>query len=298
MAIDPRIIQPLLRPAEAAVTNLNKIVGDTTTNIGKSVNGIVDSVKTNYDTITEKIRGINFGATKKKAAPTEVIVVNAQGLVKAKDLRVRIKVPNGYLGRFTNGSSTAYSGGELGPNGISGIIFPYTPTISYEHKADYSSANPMHSNFALYFYQRSSISPITITGKFTVQNEKDAAVYISTLHLLRSLTKMQSGGIGGDPNSGSPPPVCRLFAYGEFMLDNVPIVISSIRVELPDTVDYFTIDKSASTGYTKFGPTSVPTMSTLAVTCIPMYSRAEMQKFSVNGYLNNSPTSGRSRGFL
>ena len=170
---------------------------------------------------------------------------------------------------------------------MGGIIFPYTPTIAYEHKADYSNVPIMHSNFALNFYQRSYVTNISISGKFTVQNEYDAAVYLSTIHLLRALTKMRSGG---EDFSGSPPPVCRLDAYGDFMLKNVPVAISSFKFDLPDSVDYFT------TKDYPFGETSVPTLSTISLTLIPMYSRAEMQKFTVSGWLSDEAV--RKSGIL
>jgi hypothetical protein len=95
---------------------------------------------------------------------------------------------------------------------------------------------------------------------------------------------------GGEDNSGSPPPVCRLDAYGDFMLKNVPVAISNFKFELPDGVDYFTINEGP------FKQTSVPTISTISLTLIPMYSRAEMQKFKVTDWLNNEKT--RKDGYL
>jgi hypothetical protein len=207
---------------------------------------------------------------------------SAAGTTPAVDTRVRIKVPDDYLVNLTRGSRNEIFD-------TNGIVFPYTPSITYEQKADFSPLSPMHSNQPIYFYQRSSVTPITIQGKFTVQNEADAAVYLATVHLLRALTKMRSGNETG---AGSPPPVCRLFAYGPFMLDNVPISISNIRVELPESVDYFSVGKDI----TKFGTTAVPTVSTISVTCIPMYSRSEMQKFTVTDWLSND--SVRKSGLL
>jgi hypothetical protein len=48
-------------------------------------------------------------------------------------------------------------------------------------------------------------------------------------------------------------------------------------------VDYFTIFKDP-----RFGTTAVPVVSTIAISCIPMYSRNEMQKFSVAAYNDGS----------
>lgn len=207
----------------------------------------------------------------------EVNLTSASGEAFAVDTRVRIKVPSDYLpdSGLTEGSDSK----ELRNN--QGIVFPYTPQITYEHKADFAPMSPTHSNHPIYFYQKSSVSPINISGKFTVQNEKDAAIYLSTVHLLRSLTKMRTGNEEG---AGSPPPVCRLYAHGLFSLDNIPVSISNVRVELPESVDYFSIGQTID----KFGTTSVPTISTISVTCIPVFSRTEIQNFTVTGWLNDS----------
>lgn len=217
---------------------------------------------------------------------SNVVIRDANGAVQGEDLRVKIRVPSNYLTSSTSGINN-----EL--RKLGGIIFPYTPSISYEHKADYTSQTPTHSNFAVYSYKNSSISAITITGKITVQNDTDVGVYLSTVHLLRALTKMRSGGRTGDADSGAPPPVCRLDAYGDAMLANVPVAITSFRLELPDNVDYYNLGPEAVVIY---GQASVPTLSTITISCIPMYSRQEMQDYSVTDWLTNSQV--RKYGFL
>jgi hypothetical protein len=207
-----------------------------------------------------------FFKTGENKTPPDVNVRRSNGQLMAKESRVHIKVPPSYIaGVYTNRQ----------PNISKGIIFPYTPQISFEHKAEYTSSKTMHSNFQQQFYQNSSVGSISITGKFTVQNDDDAEIYLSTIHLLRSLTKMQTAN---DAFPGSPPPVCRLFAYGDYMLNNVPVTVASFRSDLPDNVDYY------ATGG-KFNGTMVPMMSTIVVNLLPMYSRAEQQKFSVKGWL-------------
>ena len=197
---------------------------------------------------------------------------------KGTDLRAKIRVPSSYLSSPRTES--------LKNN--QGILFPYTPNISFDVRADYAAVNPLHSNYGINFYQKSSIGDISIAGKFTVENEQDAKFFISTVHLLRALTKMR---FGGEPDSGSPPPVCRLDAYGELMIKNVPVAIKSFRIELNDNVDYFT-----STAEIFEDLHSVPTISTINITCVPMYSRDEMQKFTVNDYL--SFTGFKGKGYL
>jgi hypothetical protein len=240
-------------------------------NLGTSVSNLVQN---------SRLGSLLSGAMPSIPVPAIPTTTGINGKTDAPDLRVKIRVPSSYLKMTTSGSAKELS--TLG-----GIIFPYTPSISYEQKADYATATPIHSNFTQNFYQRSGISNISISGKFTVQNDKDAAVYLATVHLLRALTKMLSGA---EANSGAPPPVCRLDAYGDYMLSNVPVAIGSFRIELPEGVDYFT------TKTPTFGSASVPVISTIAITCVPMYSRAEMQKFTVNGWL--SDTKVRKSGIL
>jgi hypothetical protein len=201
----------------------------------------------------------------------------------AKDLRVKLRVPNEYL-----------KGPSAGPANIiqknGGILFPYTPTISMDNQAQYATQTPLHSIYPLNFYKNSTLSPITVSAKFTVQNEFEGAVLLGVIHLLRSLTKMK---FGNDPDAGSPPPVCRFDAYGDYMMYNVPVAISSWRHELPDSVDYIAVGRPGSP--TTYGRSMVPTMSTISLTMNVMYSRREMLAYNVKDWLSGSLA---RRGYL
>lgn len=266
----------------------SEVVG--TTAQDDAANSAATATKSVDGSLTERqgVPGVPSGAMPLQKQSAKVVIKDNKGNVKNADLRVKIRVPQDYLTSLTEGVSS-----ELASLG--GIVFPYTPIISFEHKADYASQAPMHSNFNLYFYQRSSISPITITGQFTVQNDADAGVYIATMHLLRALTKMRSGGATGDKDSGAPPPICKLDAYGDMMLNNVPVVVTSFKNDLVNTVDYYTIGKSPVSN-NPYPLTSVPVSSSISVTLNPMYSRAEMQKFSVSSWLNDINV--RKSGYL
>jgi hypothetical protein len=143
----------------------------------------------------------------------------------------------------------------------------------------------VHSNYTQYFYKNSQVGQISISGKFTVQNEKEGKVWLGIVHLLRSLTKMRWGN---DADAGSPPPVCRLEAYGDFMLRNVPVVIANFKFDLPDNVDYMAVKG-------EYKNTLVPTISTLSISLNVMYSRREMQEYSVDKWIQGNL---RGQGYL
>lgn len=284
--------QQIAAAADVPVTNMSEsdieaelrqqtseVVGENTLpSLGSIATSAINGIQSAIGSAAGLFGKALFGAIAPKIAAAQVSFKNVQGDVIAEDLRVKIRVPQNYWSNITAGPN-----GEL--YNLSGIIFPYTPSISYEQKAEYATLNPLHSNFALYFYKNSSVSPIKISGKFTVQNDKDAALYLATTHLLRALTKMRTGGVSVDGLSGSPPPVCRLDAYGDLQFKNVPVVIQSFAIELPDNVDYYTVGKT-NNAVTAYGRASVPIISTISVTCMPMYSRQEMQKFNVDDYVN------------
>lgn len=199
---------------------------------------------------------------------------------EAKDLRAILRVPPSYLTSYTDSARVLKDFG--------GIVFPYTPTISFEHQANYSGVNPLHSNYTQYFYKNSSVGGINVTAKFTVQNENDGVVLLGVIHLLRALTRMK---FGPDKDSGAPPPVCRFQAYGDFMLQNVPVTVASFRHELPDSVDYIAVGKTNKT----FGPNLVPIISTITLTLNPTWSRSEMMAAGVDDWLKGSQ---RAKGYL
>lgn len=235
----------------------------------------INSPRIDFGMESVRLNGLPPGAQPKQPPPPEVITRDIFGNNLGEDMRTILRVPPKYISLLTEGGLNK----ELAELG--GIVWPYTPQIQYELKADYSTVTPTHSNFPIHFYQKSSVGNITITGKYTVQNIEEAKVYISTKFLIQALIKMRYGGLTGDPDSGSPPPICRLDAYGDMMLRNVPVAVTQSRIELPDNVDYFTFP-----GNGIYGPTAVPVISSINVVCIPIYSRGEMQDFSVTKFLD------------
>lgn len=176
----------------------------------------------------------------------------------------------------SNAASLIYSGITSALKSHGGILFPYTPVITYDNKANYSEQNVMHSNYTQYFYKNSAVSSIKVDGRFTVQNPDEGIMLLATIHLLRSLTKMR---FGNDPLAGSPPPICRFDAYGDYMLKNIPVSVASFSHSLPDNVDYISVGNRA---------TLVPVLSTISIELNVMYSRQEMFDHNVPEWISGN----------
>lgn len=248
---------------------------------GNLLSKVGDAAKTAVTDAGDFVSGLRVKiSSEPPMAPPATTEVTDSTKVSTQDTRVKLIAPPAYVStKLTNFT------------GFPGIIFPYTTAVNQEYTASYANLNVTHSNYTQYFYKNSSPGPITLTSKFTVQNEEDACVYLSTVHLLRALTKMQ---FGNDSNAGSPPPVCKLMAYGTYMFDNVPVVINTFRLELPDNVDYFTTDNYKEL----FGVSSVPVFSSISLTLFPIYSRREMQEATVRGWLTPGDAGQRYSGYV
>ena len=171
----------------------------------------------------------------------------------------------------------------------SGVVFPYTPSITVQHNATYGMTKLTHSNYASYFYEGSDVSAITIASDFTVQSEEEGKYVLAAMTFFRSCTKMWFG-TQTQPLAGNPPPMVFLNGYGRLYFPNVPCVITGFTHTMPAEVDYLEVKHSADElnpygkmktgGVTKTqsemltnAATRVPTSSTMSITVQPVYSR-------------------------
>ena len=134
------------------------------------------------------------------------------------------------------------SGGILEPlRKTNGMVFPYQPTISYQQDVTYSSIDLVHTNQELYAFTRSNAVKLVISGQFSAQNQTEGSYALACIHFLRTVTKMW---FGASPNPGTPPPVLLFDAYGQYMFNQLPVIVTSFTVGLPNDVDYVPINLS------------------------------------------------------
>ena len=119
-----------------------------------------------------------------------------------------------------------------------GVIWPYTPQISVQHNANYTSAQLTHSNYPAHFYNNSEVADIQISGEYTVQSVADGQYLMAAVYFFRSATKMF---FGQGANVGNPPPIVFLDGYGSHYFPHVPCVITSFQHVLPNEADYIQV---------------------------------------------------------
>jgi hypothetical protein len=222
------------------------------------------------------------------------------------DWRVRLNFPTAAGSAFASGEASIMA--PLFRDGMNALIFPFTPTVTMTHTANYNSLDVTHSNYPFLSYQNSKVEQITITGEFYCETGVDAAYWIAAVHYLRSVTKMAFGDSGAD--AGQPPPVLKLNGYGDYVFNNLPVVVKSFTVEMPNDVDYISsgiwvgntprVDDNgnpypaAKTGY-------APTKSTITVVVLPIYSRTQQREFNLGEFVRGSYVlgpSGSTTGYI
>ena len=118
-----------------------------------------------------------------------------------------------------------------------GVVFPYLPTISMSHAANYDATDLAHTNYKIYQYKNSNVGDISIQAEFTAQDTNEANYLLATMHFFKCVTKMFYGR-DEDPRAGTPPPLVYLSGYGAFQFDYHPVAITSFTYTLPNDVDY------------------------------------------------------------
>ena len=149
-----------------------------------------------------------------------------------EDWRFRIGLMPGSEVLYKDGNTSSILAPLLATDGV---IFPYTPNVMVNHRANYDKISPVHSNYPTYFYQSSEISDVQVNATFTAQSVDEADYMMAMIHFFRSATKMF---YGQDENRGTPPPLLALTGFGQHQFNFHKAVLTQFNYALPDGVDY------------------------------------------------------------
>ncbi|NBP58019.1 hypothetical protein EBU71_16070 [bacterium] len=195
-------------------------------NLSNAIGAVKDTLNSGIDNFMSSIRSKNLLPNLKQQNPTASA---SPTFGNEADWRVRLSIPPG----------DPWTSELFKPlRNAGGLIFPYTPTITISHSANYNDQPITHQNYQFVAYQYSKVSDITIVGDFIIEDAEQAQYWLSALHFLRSVTKMYSGEDGA--LAGNPPPLLVFNAYGDYVFKNIPVVVKSFSVTLPKEVDYIT----------------------------------------------------------
>lgn len=245
------------------------------------------------------------------------------------DWRVKISIsPNSKILYWDDDLTNPSLPGLLAPLKLTdGFIFPYVPSVTVSHTANYAQVPLTHSNYAQYFYESSMVTAISISGDFTVQNAEEAKYFLAGIYYFRALTKMFYGFSGN--YQGSPPPIVYLDGYGQHYLPHVPCVVTNFSHTMPNDVDYLEVNTPQSISFSKTTTNDpkyfyqvpglnsgagtevttqtintafnrVPTNSTFSLTLQPILSRLQAIGFDYAAFARGDLIAGHSKsgGYL
>ena len=222
-----------------------------------------------------------------------------------KDWRVRLQIPSS-----SNLGSYFFDNNPLLEPLYSdkGFFFPLTPSMIIQHSANYNPLSQTHSNYPFQAYQNSQVDQMNIIGEFPVQNSEDAKYWVATVNFLRTVTKMFFGK--DESFKGNPPPILHLSGYGDHMFDKTPVIVQSFNIELRGGIDYIstrqgpvTVEETAATEDIGFDVENVPstwapTLSTISVGVVPIYSRESLKTFSLKDFARGTLQKETGIGFI
>ena len=103
--------------------------------------------------------------------------------------------------------------------------------------------------------------------------------------------------------------IVKLNGYGDYVFKNVPVVVTMFTLDMPTEIDYIAVDLSdmgalaeATKGATdtaniKGTVAYVPVQSQVTVTVQPIYSRTDVQGFSLSDFVNGEYVT-QEKGFI
>ena len=155
-----------------------------------------------------------------------------------------------------------------------GFLWPYTPTINTNITVEYATTGLTHSPYQYNNYVRGQAPSLTVSGQFSANTVQEATLLLAIIHFLRSVTKQRFGK--SDYLPGAPPPVCYFTAYGKYMYKDVPVVVQSFNMDLPETVDYVYVPNPYESS--PDDTTGVPTLMTISCSFLVQYRPSDVRR--------------------
>jgi hypothetical protein len=227
-------------------------------------------------------------------------------VVNSKDTRIRLAALNP-AGIYTNGGSSVASPLMAILAETNGMLFPYTPSITVNQSIDYQNIALVHSNTDYQAYTRTQSVKISINGKFSVQNQREGVYALAAIHFLRTVSKSYFGETDAKAGkAGLPPPVLVFSGYGNFMFNNLRVILTSHSLVFDESMDTVPISIQAPTLALKSVQTStvsgivrLPAMFTLSCELLVIQTPTRMRTtFSFADFASGKLMTGQNDGWI
>jgi hypothetical protein len=180
-------------------------------------------------------------------------VVSSPVATTNTDIRLRLRAKDGQAdqiyGKVAQDNVLSIMHPDM-TDGTNGLLFPYTPVITFSQGVNYSEAALVHTNYGYSHYTGTPNASIDINATFTVQNQREGAYAIAVLHFLRTVSKMYFGEQDkANKLAGLPPPVLLLEGYGNGMFNELPVIVQSHGWSFDDQINMVLCESAGITMY-------------------------------------------------
>lgn len=231
---------------------------------------------------------------------TDTAMADDRTVNPATDTRVRLRA---MIGQETQIYGPAGDSDNLlsimhpSEEGTNGLLFPYTPSITFGQTVNYKSLDLTHTNGGIDSYSGTPSVDIDVTGTFTVQNQREGQYALAVLHFLRTVSKMYFGEKDSKSTNttknraGLPPPVLIFSGYGNYMFNNLPVILVSHSYSLDKEANMVSI--STASGLAKL-PTKFDVQMKLKVQQTPRAMRKDfsLDEFRTGKLMRDSTNTG------
>lgn len=252
----------------------NELKQSVTSGLLNSINGGSTSEYATVETSsTAGTGGVDQDTTftyknKTKAAAEEAQAAPQNKLSKGFDWRARLRPKNGGKNIFYGSNAESILGLIKQSNGL---IWQFTPSITYSASATYSSAQMQGMNYPINTYNQSTVEAFSVSSEFTANDVYEAQYMLAAITFLKVCTKSYFGDIAAAQGRyGTPPPVM-LFEYlGDQMFNKVPVVVTNYSFSFDDDVDYVPVEWDDTMTY-------MPTVARMDITLLPTYNPTKLR---------------------
>jgi hypothetical protein len=249
------------------VSAITSTASSLTSNIQQSIGTLVGSSSiANKDMrLVIAPAGASLSSSSTTSTASQPVVFNTSQLVQHQGGGSQTSNINSTPSSSSSGVPTGngYYSGILAPLLVTnGVLFPYSPAISFSQDVEYQlvGGGLVHTNQDYNAYQRTPSVKLTIEGKFTIQNQYEGLYMLAVIHFFRTVSKMYFGEAAANAGTaGLPPPILILNGYGTYMFNNLPCLLTTHSFSYTDDVD--TIDIADSSG----GITKLPSLLDLTI---------------------------------